>query len=493
MRGEAGTAAEVAVGGPLHDEPPASGEPSGAMLPLRFLGMGLFIAWLSCTHISLIFPGPDADLLLLRRGFDIGMRLGDISTFVVFALAAHRIGVLSNRKAALWLSVALCSGGTALEGLALLPMQAPYALVVGAAAITAVGGAFLFCLWGQVYSRMGKTQVISYGALSCIAAFAVSALIGTVREPFAIIFVSALPLLSLGCALASLRILPAERPADSAQRYPMPWKLLAIMAIGSLISGTSGVFMANTAYMGSIHRISATGLFGLLTLAAMRISHRTQDARTLAMVTVPLAVGSLCLVPFAEGELAYLVSLLAKLAFVFFAFFILLLMTRIVHRFDVPSLRIFALTRFFTELPLLVGVMAQHVLTDTGLVGNMTVRVAMSLGGIALVLLCVLIWKSEKAVGEDWGAAGVTIEGRVHTPTEAERVARRSDELAARFDLTRREQEIVLLVAQGKTRSQIESELFLSDNTVKTHIRHAYAKLGVHSKEQVRDLFDEAR
>ena len=30
--------------------------------PLRFLGMGLFIAWLSCTHISLIFPGPGCDL-----------------------------------------------------------------------------------------------------------------------------------------------------------------------------------------------------------------------------------------------------------------------------------------------------------------------------------------------------------------------------------------------------------------------------------------------
>ena len=37
----------------------------------------------------------------------------------------------------------------------------------------------------------------------------------------------------------------------------------------------------------------------------------------------------------------------------------------------------------------------------------------------------------------------------------------------------------------------IEQELFLSQNTVKTHVRHLYAKLGVHSKTDVIALFEE--
>jgi LuxR family transcriptional regulator, maltose regulon positive regulatory protein len=32
--------------------------------------------------------------------------------------------------------------------------------------------------------------------------------------------------------------------------------------------------------------------------------------------------------------------------------------------------------------------------------------------------------------------------------------------------------------------SQIGSELYVSDNTVRTHIRHLYAKLGTHSRAE---------
>lgn len=490
MAGEKETA--LGSGLPHPGQPHAPTREASASVPLRFLGMGLFIAWLSCTHISLIFPGPDANLAM-RNNFDLGMRLGDLSTFVVLALAARRLGVLSDHPRLLWMLVGLCTAGSLAEGLWILPATSSQPLNLAVAALTAVGGALLFCLWGQIYSCMGKTQAITYGALSCVAALMVSVLVYTMREPFAIIATSLLPMLSLGCAMASIRQLPPEHPADECQRYPLPWKLFAIMALGGLISGISGAFMPTVAYMGSIHRITATGLFGVLTLALVTVSRKRQDARTLAVITVPLALASLLMIPFAEGGFAYAVSFLAKLAFVFFTFLMLLIMTRIVHRFSVPSLRLFALTRFFTELPLLVGVVAQRWLIADGLISDMTVRATLCLGGIVLLLVCVLIWKSEKSVNDDWGAAGVTIEGSVHTPTESERIEQRADELGRRFDLTKREQEIIVLVAQGKTRSQIEAELFLSENTVKTHIRHGYAKMGIHSKEEAQALFDETR
>lgn len=43
--------------------------------------------------------------------------------------------------------------------------------------------------------------------------------------------------------------------------------------------------------------------------------------------------------------------------------------------------------------------------------------------------------------------------------------------------LSIREMEVLQCLAQGKTTSQISSELFISDNTVKTHVRHIMEKL----------------
>lgn len=67
----------------------------------------------------------------------------------------------------------------------------------------------------------------------------------------------------------------------------------------------------------------------------------------------------------------------------------------------------------------------------------------------------------------------------------------RCDDLAAQYDLTARETEIMGLIAQRKSRAEIEQKLFLSQNTVKTHVRHLYAKLGAHSKTDVIALFEE--
>ncbi len=50
--------------------------------------------------------------------------------------------------------------------------------------------------------------------------------------------------------------------------------------------------------------------------------------------------------------------------------------------------------------------------------------------------------------------------------------------------LTRRETEILQLIAEGKTYTQISEELFISKETSKTHIKNIYSKLQVNSKSE---------
>ena len=50
--------------------------------------------------------------------------------------------------------------------------------------------------------------------------------------------------------------------------------------------------------------------------------------------------------------------------------------------------------------------------------------------------------------------------------------------------LTKRETEILQLIAEGKTYTQISEELFISKETSKTHIKNIYSKLQVRSKSE---------
>lgn len=50
--------------------------------------------------------------------------------------------------------------------------------------------------------------------------------------------------------------------------------------------------------------------------------------------------------------------------------------------------------------------------------------------------------------------------------------------------LTKRETEILQLIAEGKTYTQISEELFISKETSKTHIKNIYSKLQVKSKSE---------
>ena len=50
--------------------------------------------------------------------------------------------------------------------------------------------------------------------------------------------------------------------------------------------------------------------------------------------------------------------------------------------------------------------------------------------------------------------------------------------------LTPREQEVLELIAGGLSNKAIQEKLTLSKNTVRTHIKNLYSKLGVHSRTQ---------
>jgi LuxR family transcriptional regulator, regulator of acetate metabolism len=51
-------------------------------------------------------------------------------------------------------------------------------------------------------------------------------------------------------------------------------------------------------------------------------------------------------------------------------------------------------------------------------------------------------------------------------------------------DLTRRELEVLAMLAEGETNARIAGRMIVSEDTVKTHVKHILRKLGVHNRSQ---------
>lgn len=62
--------------------------------------------------------------------------------------------------------------------------------------------------------------------------------------------------------------------------------------------------------------------------------------------------------------------------------------------------------------------------------------------------------------------------------------------LAEDAHLTEREREVFGLLARGRNARYIQETLVVSYNTVKTHVSHVYAKLGVHSQQELIDVVE---
>ena len=78
-------------------------------------------------------------------------------------------------------------------------------------------------------------------------------------------------------------------------------------------------------------------------------------------------------------------------------------------------------------------------------------------------------------------------------PTEKRgRFKRKCEATANRYLLSQRETEVLFFLAKGHNATSIQEQLFISEGTTKTHIRHIYRKLDVHSQQELIQMVESA-
>ena len=76
------------------------------------------------------------------------------------------------------------------------------------------------------------------------------------------------------------------------------------------------------------------------------------------------------------------------------------------------------------------------------------------------------------------------------TPAARGRFRQRCEIVANTYLLSRRESEVMYYLARGYKSSHIQQQLYISEGTAKTHIRHIYRKLNIHSQQDLIHLID---
>lgn len=115
---------------------------------------------------------------------------------------------------------------------------------------------------------------------------------------------------------------------------------------------------------------------------------------------------------------------------------------------------------------------------------------ALALVAVALVAY---VWIGLRGFSFSDAIQGVLPVEAVAAPSPEAAIEARCAHLAAAHGLTEREGEVFALLARGRNGAFIQEECRVTRNTAKTHIRHIYQKLNVHTQQELIDLVEADR
>lgn len=474
---------------------------------------------------------------------DSEMDGGNLSSLFIYAALAAGAAMLlvtfAVPKVRLWVTrptTAMGAGALAALGNALIIAIGPYYLTpvlphvvimgcfICGGVLFGVGIGALALRCGQLYGALPPRQVILYAAFSqLVVALSFFIVVGSPAwapvpgGPSLVGIMSFVGMPLLAGVLAALSRY-SDRQADPADYAPsrsaLPrsfWKLLAVVFVFSCI--VSSVY-ASVVYASPVDTtLNGSRLVMLLrmvlALALVAVAVGTEGdklnfgkAYSVVMVASVALVACLPLVSVLHTVLAQIVSL----ATVVFELFLWCTLAFIVYQRRISPVIVFGYGfgayLLATGIGWLFGVRVVGSLFQA--VGEPFAYMIMAL----VVLACAFIIFSEREFDrlfapEEEGAPTLDdllkqdlavegADGAAGEPVHKGRFGAAIEELSERYQLSPRETDVLRCLAMGYNSSTTASKLHISWNTVRTHTRNIYGKLGVHSHQELIGVVDEA-
>lgn len=464
-------------------KPPGPLFPWMPTIPIAFLGLGAYRAWIEIAFVGSFVSFPAADVAG-HDAFDLVM----IATMLLCAVLAKRTGPYFSRTPLYAGSgIALVASTCCMFASIAVPAWAS-SLAVAAVALGGAGIAVVILLWSELYGCLNPFRVALYYSASMIVAALVIYVCRGLSVEWLGIATAVLPVASLASVAAGFRALPSdELPAAHPTKFSFPWKIVLLMAVYAFAYGLKESSM----YQSTFGPHSAFGTLAVAAVVFFGVIARGGkfDFAVIYRIALPLMVAAFLILP-NVGVLTQAASdFCTSASYTAFSILVMLVMANLCYRYGMSAVWLFGIERAVRALFTVLGRQVESLLgsPEFGLAGADAVVSGLVVVG---VVAATMILFSERELSSRWGVAFLGGEGAVADTAVVKRqeLASRCSDLAKRHGLSPREEEVLLLLAQHKTIGSIERELFIANGTAKTHIRHIYRKLDVHSRDELIDM-----
>lgn len=481
---------------------------------LRWHHVGFAFLW-ATTFAALLYPSS------VMPGDVLAFKLCNL-LFVIVAILSLTLCVKWRKREIVDPRSALLAGlllsvGSILFYVGLYGEQ-PVTLLVALAGICIGGASGLFyAQWQVFFTSEGASRTAIYIPLSAV----VSAVLCLVLRvlPLAGIVICAIAVLPLLAALSLWKALKEIEPSEAdAKSQPDRagllrdlWKpIFCVCSIAFVWKIVSGLF-EDAASSTLLIVLAGFGAAALIIALIELFSVKGFEVLRSYQILFPLITGAF-LLPTLFG-MGFAPFLSGTLMFGFEIVNLLLIITCAIYANEraIPSIYVYALcmcptfaamiagdllgahlsSAFAYDLSFVVGILflCVYVLSLTMFLVSWTKRRKFDQGGSL---------GSRNAQGDGGESSSaeqsfLASEGDISFGALGQRAASQDailDEIAAPDFLSQREREVTALIVRGNSVAAIAKKLFISENTVRGHFKSIYRKLGVHSKQQLIDLFE---
>lgn len=268
---------------------------------------------------------------------------------------------------------------------------------------------------------------------------------------------------------------PAKEPHN---RYSLPMRLFTVNGLFVFI-----VYALHSAMPLAALHVSHIGTV-VAAIAVIVWYHRAAPVMRLrTLYTMALVFSETAIVIFSLGASFYMAlsAILLDVAYVVFVVFYYGLLCNIRLRYDLNPLLLFAAANAIECAAAFLGGLIYYTPFCRDWLYLLPVLLS---AGMVVAFAC---FATNEDIITSWGTErrpNNIIDPSTYYATLVELCA----SIAMQYGLSRKESEILLLLAQRKTAPEIANELFIAVGTVKTHMHNIYRKLGIHSKKELLEL-----